>query len=104
MPRGPCHRSIGSAWFPYIAGWGLPEDPTRRYTETTHSQSTDDKGHAAFKDVPPGNYLLFAWEKVEQGAWFDLAFLKAAASEATKVTIGPKDSQHVEVKLIPVSK
>ena len=82
----------------------LPEDPTRRYTETTHSQSTDDKGHAAFKDVPPGNYLLFAWEKVEQGAWFDLAFLKAAASEATKVTIGPKDSQHVEVKLIPVSK
>jgi uncharacterized GH25 family protein len=82
----------------------LPEDPTRRYTETTHSQSTDEKGHAAFKDVPPGNYLLFAWEKVEQGAWFDPAFLKAAASEATKVTIGPKDSQHVEVKLIPASK
>src|ERR1017187_4717028 len=79
----------------------LPEDPTRRYTETTHSQSTDDKGHAAFKDVPPGNYLLFAWEKVEQGAWFDLAFLKAAASEATKVTIGPKESQRVEIKVIP---
>jgi uncharacterized GH25 family protein len=82
----------------------LPEDPTRRFTETTHSQSTDEKGHAAFKDVPPGNYLLFAWEKVEQGAWFDPAFLKGAASEATRVTIGPKDSQHVEVKLIPASK
>jgi hypothetical protein len=41
---------------------------------------------------------------VEQGAWFDPEFLKAAASEATKVTIGPKDSQHVEVKLIPASK
>jgi len=82
----------------------LPEDPSRRYTENTHSQSTDDKGHAAFKDVPPGNYLLFAWEKVEQGAWFDPALVKAVASEAIKVTIGPKESQHVEVRAIPASK
>jgi hypothetical protein len=79
----------------------LPEDPSRRYPETTRSEETDDKGHAAFKDVPPGNYLLFAWEKVEQGAWFDPAFVKVAASEGAKVTIGPRDSQHVEVKLIP---
>ena len=82
----------------------LPEDPSRRYPETTHSQSTDDKGHTAFKDVPPGDYLAFAWEKVEQGAWFDPPFLKAAANDATKVTIGPKESQHVEVKVIPASK
>jgi len=39
-------------------------------------QSTDDSGHAAFKDVPPGTYLVFAWEKVEQGDWFDPAFVK----------------------------
>lgn len=82
----------------------LPEDPTRRYPETTSSEETDDKGHAAFKDVPPGNYLLFAWEKVEEGAWFDPAFVKAAASGATKVTIGPKESQRVDLKVIPASK
>jgi uncharacterized GH25 family protein len=79
----------------------LPEDPSRRYPETTHSEETDDTGHAAFKDVPPGNYLLFAWEKVDEGAWFDPAFVKALASEATKVTIGPKESQRVEIKVIP---
>jgi uncharacterized GH25 family protein len=79
----------------------LPEDPSRRYPETTHSEETDDTGHAAFKDVPPGNYLLFAWEKVDEGAWFDPAFVKALAREATKVTIGPKESQRVEIKVIP---
>jgi hypothetical protein len=79
----------------------LPEDPSRRYPETTHSEESDDTGHAAFKDVPPGNYLLFAWEKVDEGAWFDPAFVKALASEATKVTIGPKESQRVEIKVIP---
>jgi hypothetical protein len=37
--------------------------------------------HAALKDVPPGNHLLFAWEKVEEGDWFDPAIVKAAAND-----------------------
>jgi Carboxypeptidase regulatory-like domain len=82
----------------------IPEDPARRFPENTHSQSTDDKGHATFKDVPPGNYLAFAWENVETGMWFDPAFLKANASSALKVTVAAKDNQHVEVKLIPSAK
>ena len=82
----------------------LPEDAGRRHPETTRSESTDDSGHAAFKDVPPGTYLVFAWEKVEQGDWFDPAFVKAAANDATRITIGPKDNQHVELKAIPSSK
>jgi len=82
----------------------LPEDPSRRYPENTRSEETDDKGHAAFKDVPPGNYLLFAWEKVEEGAWFDPAFVKTASSAATKVSVGPKESQRVEIKVIAASK
>jgi len=82
----------------------LPEDAGRRYPETTSSEETDDTGHAAFQDVPPGNYLLFAWEKVEPGAWFDPAFVKAIASQGAKVTIGPKESQRVQIKAIPASK
>jgi hypothetical protein len=41
---------------------------------------------------------------VEQGDWFDPAFVKAAANDATRITIGPKDNQHVELKAIPSSK
>jgi uncharacterized GH25 family protein len=79
----------------------LPEDAGRRNTETTRSESTDDAGRAAFKDVPPGKYLAFAWEKVEEGDWFDPAFVKAAGEDAVPVTIGPKDNQHIDLKAIP---
>jgi uncharacterized GH25 family protein len=79
----------------------LPEDAGRRSPETTRSESTDDAGHAAFKDVPPGKYLAFAWEKVEEGDWFDPGFVKAAGKDATSVTIGQKDNQHMDLKAIP---
>jgi hypothetical protein len=82
----------------------LPEDSGHRSTQTTRSASTDGSGHAAFKDVPPGNYLVFAWEKVEEGDWFDPVFVKSAANDATRITIAPKDNQHLDLKAIPPAK
>jgi hypothetical protein len=79
----------------------LPDDPSQRSPQTTRSESTDEQGHAAFQDVPPGNYLAIAWEKVEDGDWFDPALVKAAGGTAIRVTIGPKDSQHLDLKAIP---
>jgi len=77
----------------------LPEDPSRRNPETTRSESTDEAGHVAFKDVPPGDYLAIAWEKVEDGDWFDPAVVKAAGG--VRVAIAPKDSQHMDLKAVP---
>jgi len=82
----------------------LPEDARHRNGQTTRSASTDGAGHVAFKDVRPGNYLAFAWEKVEEGDWFDPVFVKAAANDAVKVTIGSRDNQHVDLKAIPAAK
>ena len=59
----------------------LPEDVSRRNPEITKSEETNDTGHVVFKDVPPGNYLAFAWDKVENGDWFDPVFIKAAAKD-----------------------
>jgi hypothetical protein len=79
----------------------LPEDAASRSEASTRSESTDDSGHVAFQDVPPGKYLVFAWEQVEDGDWFDPAFVKAATTYATRVTIAPRDKQHVDLKAIP---
>lgn len=81
----------------------LPEDADRRSGETTRSESTDGAGHVVFKDVRPGSYLAFAWEKVEEGDWFDPAFVKTAANAAVKVTIGSRDNQHLDLKAIPAA-
>jgi hypothetical protein len=79
----------------------LPVDPARRLPETTRSESSDQGGHAKFKDVPPGDYLVCAWEKVEDGEWFDPDTAKAIEKQAVRVTVGAGGSEKVEVKAIP---
>jgi uncharacterized Zn-binding protein involved in type VI secretion len=79
----------------------IPADPSRRFLETTKSESTDETGHAIVKDVPPGDYLVLAWEKVESGEWFDPDILKAVEKQAAHVTVGSKSTGKVELKAIP---
>jgi hypothetical protein len=41
---------------------------------------------------------------VEEGDWFDPVFVKSAANDATRITIAPKDNQHLDLKAIPPAK
>src|SRR5450759_913033 len=82
----------------------VPTDPNRRFPETVRRGSSDATGRLTLKDVPPGDYLAFAWEKVEDEAWYDPDFLKTVQSQAVKVQIGPKATEQVELKLIPAVK
>lgn len=79
----------------------LPDEPSRRNLETVRRANMNDAGHVAFKDVPPGDYFVIAWEKIEEGAWFDPAVVKAAQTGALKVSIAAKDSQHAALKALP---
>src|SRR5438105_14787564 len=54
----------------------LPADPSRRFPHSVRQGSTDELGHLVIEDIPPGDYLTFAWEDVEDGAWFDPDFVK----------------------------
>jgi hypothetical protein len=82
----------------------LPADPSRRFPATVRRGVSDETGHIALKDVPPGGYLAFAWEEVEEGVWFDADFVKAAQSQAVKVQVGPKANEEIQLKLLPASK
>jgi len=79
----------------------LPAGQNRRFPDTVRTGSSDNSGHFAMKDVPPGDYLVFAWETVEEGAWFDPDFVKAAESKSVKLRVGPKAGEKTELKLIP---
>ena len=79
----------------------LPADASLRNRVRVLSEETDGSGHVAFEGVPPGDYLVIAWEKIEEDDWFDPAVVEAAESSGLKVTIGPKDSQHADLKALP---
>ena len=78
----------------------LSTDPDRRFEQTTENGETDSTGLATFHDVPPGSYLAFAWDHVEEGAWFDPAFLKPYENQAASVKIEAKGHEKLQLKLI----
>lgn len=82
----------------------LAADPEGRIPETTQSGESDSAGHVRLKDIAPGDYLAFAWEKVEEGQWLDAAFLKPFENQAARVTIHPKGNEKAQLRVIPAGK
>jgi hypothetical protein len=82
----------------------LTADPNGRFPETTRTGESDSAGHVKLKDVPPGDYVAFAWEEVEQGEWLDAGFLKPFDNQAARVRIQPKGHEKAQLALIPAAK
>src|SRR5262249_50500130 len=66
--------------------------------------TTDASGKFRFDRVPPGDYKLFAWDEVEQGAWQDPQFMQSFEERgmAIRVEEGTAPSD-VRVFVIPAA-
>jgi 5-hydroxyisourate hydrolase-like protein (transthyretin family) len=53
----------------------VPE--VRRRLDLYRTVAIDSVGGFVFDRVPPGNYKVFAWEDVEEGAWYDPDFMSS---------------------------
>jgi hypothetical protein len=61
---------------------------------------TDDKGEFKIKDVPPGDYKVFAWEDVPVGAPQDPQFRKPFEKQASAIRMQPNGREKVQVTAI----
>ena len=59
---------------------------------------TDQAGAFRVRNLPPGDYLLVAVDDVEQGEWFDPAYLEKIRESATRVTIAEGDKKTQDLK------
>jgi protocatechuate 3,4-dioxygenase beta subunit len=75
---------------------GSPRSPTRYKTT-----DTDQNGHFVIKGLAPGEYKIYAWEDLEQGAEQDPDFMKPHESDGEKVSIKERAHETVQLKLIP---
>jgi len=50
----------------------------------------------------PGDYELFSWETIDNGAQYDPDFLRRYEQQARKVHVAESSNQTVDVRLIPV--
>lgn len=82
----------------------VPYDPAMRSDSTVKSEDADANGHVTFTDVPPGEYLAFAWQEVDGDAWLNPDFLKPFEKDAKHVTIEARGNTKVELRQIPSAK
>ena len=82
----------------------IPEASRRSSNYLYKRVGTDQNGHFTIKGVKPGEYKVFAWEDVENGAYQDPDFLKPLESKGEAVSIKESAHESVQVKVIPVEK
>jgi len=56
-------------------------------------------GRFSFKNLPPGDYLLAAVTEVEQGQWFDPAFLGQLVDASAKIPLGDGEKKVQDIRI-----
>jgi hypothetical protein len=65
-------------------------------------QTTDQYGHYDLRGVVPGDYKLFSWDEVEQGAWEDPDFLKPLEEKGLGEKMTIQEGEVKSVNLVAI--
>ena len=57
-------------------------------------------GRFRFENIAPGYYKLFAWDRIEIGAWFNRGFLEEFESRGRPITLAPGGNGTAEIPMI----
>ena len=79
----------------------LIPDEHRDRSDLYRTATTDEAGRVTLTGVAPGNYKLFAWEALEQYAYYDPQVLDLFERQGTPVHISESSTASAEVKMIP---
>jgi hypothetical protein len=76
------------------------EDERLWYPQSRHigAARTNAAGEFRISGLPAGRYLVAALEEVEQGEWFDPAFLERIKGAATRLTLGEGEQKTQDLK------
>ena len=91
-------RNAGSAGVNVIA---FSTEPAHWRPQSRRIQAvrTDQSGAFRIRNLPPGDYLLVATDDVEQGEWFDPAFLESVRAGAQRVSLNEGDRKAQELRV-----
>ncbi|MGA2195657.1 MAG: carboxypeptidase regulatory-like domain-containing protein [Bryobacteraceae bacterium] len=80
----------------------IPQEKERRGVSLFYrTASTDQNGNFTISRVNPGEYKVYAWDEVENGAWFDPDFLKPVESTGSPVSVREGSPVTIQVATIP---
>jgi hypothetical protein len=78
----------------------IPEQ-FRSRDELYRTATADSSGRFTISNVVPGDYKLFAWERVERFAWLDAEFMEPLEQFGENVHVSESSEQSVELSVLP---
>jgi hypothetical protein len=93
-------RDAKNAGMPAISviAFSTDEQHWRAQSRRINAVRTDQTGAFRVRNLPPGDYFLVATDDVEQGEWFDPAFLAAARDAARRISISEGDKKTQDLR------
>ena len=91
-------RNAGVAAVNVIA---FSTDPAHWRPQSRRIQAvrTDQSAAYRFRNLPPGDYFVIATDDVEQGEWFDPAFLDSARAGAQRLSLSEGDRKAQDLRV-----
>ena len=79
----------------------IPDEARRRWSDSLRIGTTDPSGRYTLERIPPGNYIAFSWEEVEEGAWMDPEFMSRYEERGRRIQVREGVNPPVNVMAIP---
>jgi hypothetical protein len=79
----------------------LPDLPLRHRFDLYRTATTDTLGRFRFQNLTPGAYKVFAWDRIETGAWEDPGVMIPFEGYGQAIQIQESGKQNIDVSVIP---
>jgi len=78
----------------------VPDEAHRDQSRLFQKAATDQFGHYLLRGVVPGDYKIFSWDEVEDGAWEDPDFLRTFEDRGQKISVEEGDAKTADIVTI----
>jgi len=80
----------------------VPPQSRRQNRLLYRTAVSDSSGHFKIAGIAPGDYFIFAWQNMPEGAYFNEWFLSRYEDAGKKVSLGPGPLVGIDLKAIPL--
>ncbi len=85
---------------PVTGVWVVLVPDHRDQSRLFQKVATDQFGHYLLRGIVPGDYKIFSWDEVEDGAWEDPDFLRTSEDRGQMISVEEGDTKTAAIVII----
>lgn len=81
----------------------VPDPRHRGYPDRYRQAATDQSGHFTLRGLPPGDYTVFAWDGIEDEAYYNPDFIKQYEGQGKALHVNEGEHVSMSTKVVSVA-